>query len=360
MCHTTPPRRSPSGSGRLDRRLDCGVDRPVLVVLRDALDEAARFVAEDDEVANEIQESRRLERAADQDFELRLVGDHLATVDRLPWRVVLEARRERAHDRAEPVRGDADCVGGEDRRDVAAVGLHLVPRALERRVLVAGVLEFDEPERQAVHEDDDVGPPGLAASTTVYWLTTTQSLLAGESKSTNQAKRVSDGAGGVPGTRPPRPGSSGDVGANSQRSRSATRAEAQSRPPMRLRRGEASVDPLDRGTKSTDQHHLVPGHPLLPDGTGPEVGSIENVVTDGTKVIEARLLDAHLQSCRSYASPDVSAGISNSQSPRNKVGNELPLKIQGVSGFPAADSGVTREGSRLVQPLPLALFSGPG
>ena len=45
-------------AGGLDRRLDRGVDRPVLVVLRNSLDESCRLVAEDDEVANEVEEPR--------------------------------------------------------------------------------------------------------------------------------------------------------------------------------------------------------------------------------------------------------------------------------------------------------------
>ena len=42
--------------------------------------------------------------------------------------------------------------------DLRLVGLQLVERAVERRVLVAGVLEFDDAERQAVDEDHHVRP----------------------------------------------------------------------------------------------------------------------------------------------------------------------------------------------------------
>ena len=42
--------------------------------------------------------------------------------------------------------------------DLRLVGLQLVERAVERRVLVAGVLQLDHAERQAVDEDHHVGP----------------------------------------------------------------------------------------------------------------------------------------------------------------------------------------------------------
>ena len=57
-------------SGCLDRRLHRSVDRPELVVLGDAFDNSSRFVAEHDEVAQEIQEALRLERSPDENLEL--------------------------------------------------------------------------------------------------------------------------------------------------------------------------------------------------------------------------------------------------------------------------------------------------
>ncbi len=57
----------------LDRRLDRGVDRPVLVVLRDSLDEPVRLVAEDDEVLQQVEEPVLVEDALDQHLQLRAV-----------------------------------------------------------------------------------------------------------------------------------------------------------------------------------------------------------------------------------------------------------------------------------------------
>ena len=158
MCQTTPPRRSPSTSAAVTVDAIAGVDGPELVVLRDPLDQPVRLVREHDEVAQEVQETGRVEHAANEHFELRPVRDQLAAIDRLPRRVVLEAGGEASHRGTKSVRDDGHDVRSEDRRNVVAVRLDLVPRTLERRVLVTGVLQFQQPNRQAVAEDDDVGP----------------------------------------------------------------------------------------------------------------------------------------------------------------------------------------------------------
>jgi hypothetical protein len=71
-----------------------------------------------------------------------------------------------------------------------AVGLDLVPRTAQSGVRVTGVLQLEQPDRQPVEEDDDVRPAVLAAPTTLYWCTTSQSLLVGSSPSTSHTSAV--------------------------------------------------------------------------------------------------------------------------------------------------------------------------
>ena len=149
-------------AGGLYRRLDGGVDSPVLVVFRDPLDQPGRLVGVDDERVQQVQQPALVEHPTDQHLERRPVGDDVAPIDRLPRRVVLPASGERAHRRRGPVRDDDEGVGREQRRDVVAVGLHLVPGAAQGGVRVAGVLQLQQGDRQPVEEDDDVGPTVLA------------------------------------------------------------------------------------------------------------------------------------------------------------------------------------------------------
>ncbi len=147
------------GAGRLDRRVDGGVDGPVLVVLRDPLHQPLRLGREHDERPYEVEEARRLEDAADEDLQCGAVGDDLAAVDRLPRCEVLPAGGEGAHRGTAAVGDDGHGVGHEDRRDVTAVGLALVPGAAQGGVLGAGVLQLQQAERDAVDEDDDIRAP---------------------------------------------------------------------------------------------------------------------------------------------------------------------------------------------------------
>ncbi len=98
------------------------------------------------------EETALVEDAFDQHFEGREVGHNLPALDRLPRREVLEAACERTHRRARAVGDDGDCVRCEERWDVVAIGLELVPRALEGRVLVGRVLQLEESERDAIDD----------------------------------------------------------------------------------------------------------------------------------------------------------------------------------------------------------------
>ena len=93
-----------------------------------------------------------------QHFQLgRALGGDVSPVDRPPGHEPLPVGGERADAGLQAVGDDQHLVEGEEAGDVLLVGLELVERPLDRGVLVAGVLQLDDGQRQAVDEDDDVG-----------------------------------------------------------------------------------------------------------------------------------------------------------------------------------------------------------
>ena len=88
----------------------------------------------------------------------RALGRQIVARHRAPRHEALAVGGQRADARRDAVRDHQHRVGAEQRRDLRLVGLQLVEGAVERGVLVAGVLQFDHAERQAVDEDHDVGP----------------------------------------------------------------------------------------------------------------------------------------------------------------------------------------------------------
>ena len=58
---------------------------------------------------------------------------------------------------------DQQLVEGEERGDVRLVGLELLPGAFDCGAFVGRVLEFDDAEREAVDEEDDVGAVSVVA-----------------------------------------------------------------------------------------------------------------------------------------------------------------------------------------------------
>src|SRR5438270_110675 len=65
---------------------------------------------------------------------------------------------ERADPRRDSVRNHHYGVAAEQRTDLGLVGLQLVEGTVERGVLVAGVLQFDDAKRQPVDEDHNIRP----------------------------------------------------------------------------------------------------------------------------------------------------------------------------------------------------------
>ena len=123
------------------------------------------LVAEHGEVADQVEEDSRREHAADQRLEFaravrrEVVGGagHGA-----PRHEALAVGGQRADARLQAVGDDQHGVGAEQRGDLGLVGLQLVEGAVERGVLVAGVLQFDDADGQAVEEHDDVGAAVVA------------------------------------------------------------------------------------------------------------------------------------------------------------------------------------------------------
>ena len=115
---------------------------------------------EHDEVADQRQQPAPVEDALEQHLELRQarVGQRLAR-NRAPGLEPLPPGRQRDDARFQSVRHDERGVEREQRRDLRLVGLKLPEGRPDGCVLVGGVLQLDDAERQAVDEQHDIGPP---------------------------------------------------------------------------------------------------------------------------------------------------------------------------------------------------------
>ena len=113
---------------------------------------------------SEVEEPAVLEHALEQDAERRHRRRGVGrAVDRAPGLEPLLAGAERPDARLRAVRHDEDRVRPEQRRDLRLVRAELVEGGPDGRRLVGRVLELDHGDRQAVEEQDDVGPALLAA-----------------------------------------------------------------------------------------------------------------------------------------------------------------------------------------------------
>ena len=143
--------------GRRDGVIHRLVDGVILVIGGDLLGDGCAVGLEDDEIADQVEQALRREDALDQRLKLGLTGriDDLA-IDRAPRLEPLPAAGERAEPRLDAIRDDQQRVVGEQRRDVVQVGLQLVESAVDGGVLVGGVLEFEQRQRQPVDEQQHV------------------------------------------------------------------------------------------------------------------------------------------------------------------------------------------------------------
>ena len=154
------PDAPPPQPRRAQRFGDRGLHGVELVVAGHLLGErAAAVVLEHDEAADQRQEAARLEHAFDQHLQLR--QEHRRqpfAVDGPPRLEPLPSRRERAEPGLDAVRYGQDGVEGEQRRQLRPIGPELPPGGVDGGVLVGGVLQLDDAQRQAVDEHHHVGP----------------------------------------------------------------------------------------------------------------------------------------------------------------------------------------------------------
>jgi hypothetical protein len=146
--------------GRPQRLADGHLDRVELVVAGHLLRElAAARVLEHDEVADEVEESLFLEQPFDRHLQLGQVriGELLAR-DRAPRLHPLAPGRERADPRLDAVGREQHFIEREQRRQLGLVGLELLERRPDGRVLVGRVLELHHRQRQPVDEQHHVRP----------------------------------------------------------------------------------------------------------------------------------------------------------------------------------------------------------
>ena len=145
---------------RAQRFSDGGLHRVELVVPRHLLhQDPAAVVLEHDEVADQRQHPAPGEDAFEQHLQLRQarVGQRLAR-DRPPRLAPLAAGRQCPDARLQPVRHDERRIEDEQRRDLRLVGLKLLEGRPDRGILVDGVLQLHDGQRQPVDEQHDIEP----------------------------------------------------------------------------------------------------------------------------------------------------------------------------------------------------------
>ena len=131
--------------GRAQRLGDGDPHGVELVVAGDLLGQRpAAVVLEDDEVAEEGEEPRRVADALQHHLKLGHEGTgQLLPADGAPRLEPFHPSGERADAGLGPVGDHQQLVHGEQRRRLGLVGLELLPGRLDRGVLVGGVLELD-------------------------------------------------------------------------------------------------------------------------------------------------------------------------------------------------------------------------
>ncbi len=116
-----------------------------LVVARENLDQPAAGVAKHDEILQQVQKSPPLEHALEQGFQFgRSLRGNLLAGDGAPGHEAFTVGGQRTDPRRQPVRDDQGRIAAEQGGDLRLVSLELVERAVQRGVLVAGVLQFDD------------------------------------------------------------------------------------------------------------------------------------------------------------------------------------------------------------------------
>ena len=147
------------GARRGDHLRDGRPHRVELVVAGDLLDQAA-VILEQHEEAQVVQQVGRCQHAAHKGLQLVERAERVdrVAVDRAPGHEALGVGRQRAQQRVGAVGDHQHLVVLEGVGDLFLVGLDLVKGLPDVGVRVGRVLQLDQHQRQAVDEQDDVGP----------------------------------------------------------------------------------------------------------------------------------------------------------------------------------------------------------
>src|SRR5450755_3603005 len=133
------------------------VDGVILMIGGHLLVDVHSVAFEDDKGAHEVQQALLLADAEQEGLKLWCpFGSDGVAVDGAPGLEALPVGGHGARACLDAIGDDQDFVIGEERGDLRFVGLELLKRALERSFFVAGIFEFDDDQRQAVDEDDDI------------------------------------------------------------------------------------------------------------------------------------------------------------------------------------------------------------
>ena len=133
-----------------------------LVVTGDLLDDAAAILLEQHEVPHVVQKQFGLEKAADHCFQLHLKARAIVFVgDGAPRQHALRVGGERADTSCQTIAHHQGDIAVEQVADLVLVGLQLLEGIPHIRLRIGGVLQLDDGQRQAIHEDDHVGPARL-------------------------------------------------------------------------------------------------------------------------------------------------------------------------------------------------------
>ncbi len=120
-------------------------------------------ILEQHEVAQVVQQHRRLQHATHQRFQLVELAQRVDVhaIDGAPAGKALDICRQRAHACFAAVADHQNLVVVKDIRNLLLVGLDLVECLDQIRMHIRRVLQLQQHQRQAVDEQNDVRPPGM-------------------------------------------------------------------------------------------------------------------------------------------------------------------------------------------------------
>ena len=131
-----------------------------LVIGRHDLDDPATRVTKYRKVAQQAKQVAVIEHPFHQRLELGIAGRRDGfPVYRSPRHEALFIRSQGPNTRLDAIGRDQHRIGPKQRRYLRLVGLQLIEGAGQRCVLVAGVLQLEHTQRQAIDEQHDIRPP---------------------------------------------------------------------------------------------------------------------------------------------------------------------------------------------------------